>query len=128
MFRATLNQRLHPKRFMQCLRKRRLPVLPFLAAVFLATLHNLAGAQTPRYQDVEAVATGDVALYICAQAYPAGLPKLKSKLDQSLQGLATPAATLRAAKAYAGLYNSQINAMLATTKKEREEFCKAATE
>jgi hypothetical protein len=87
-----------------------------------------AWAQTVQYQEVEAVATSDVALYICAQAYPAGLPQLKIKLAENLRQLHAPQATLRAAKAYAGLYNSQLNAILTTSKKEREEFCRAAAE
>lgn len=93
-----------------------------------AATHLGAKAQTLRYQDVEAVAASDVALYICAQAYPAGLPKLKTKLEQNLSRLGATVSSLRSAKTYAGLYNSQLNAMLATSKKEREQFCKAAAE
>lgn len=107
--------------------KLRLPTLTAYAACSLfAATHLSAKAQTVRYQDVEAVAASDVALYICAQAYPAGLPQLQAKLTQNLQNLSAPVPTLRAAKTYAGLYNSQLNTILATSKKEREQFCKAA--
>ena len=86
-------------------------------------------APTPlRYADVEAVAASDVALYICQQAYPAGLPQLQAKLAQNLRSLSAPAAALRGAKNYAALYNSQLNAILTTSKKEREAFCKEAAE
>ena len=109
--------------------KLRLPTLTAYAACSLfAATHLSAKAQTVRYQDVEAVAASDVALYICAQAYPAGLAKMKVKIEQSLQDLAAPAAALRQAKTYAGLYNTQLNTLLSHTKKEREAFCKAAAD
>ena len=98
----------------------------------LACVSLSAGAQNApaplRYADVEAVAASDVALYICQQAYPAGLPQLQVKLTQSLGSLGAPAAALRRAKNYAALYNSQLNAILTTSKKERETFCKEAAE
>lgn len=88
----------------------------------------VSAAPELRYHEVEAVATSDVALYICAKAYPSGLPALKAKLDKSLEGVHAPLATLRAAKPYRTLYDSQINAMLLTSKQEREQFCKEASE
>ena len=53
---------------------------------------------------------------------------MKVKIEQSLQDLAAPAAALRQAKTYAGLYNTQLNTLLSHTKKEREAFCKAAAD
>lgn len=109
--------------------KIRLPTLTvYMTLGLFAATHLHAWAQVVRYQDVEAVAASDVALYICAQAYPAGLPQLQAKLAQNLRGLGAPVPALRAAKTYAGLYNSQLNAILTTSKKEREQFCKAAAE
>lgn len=87
-----------------------------------------AAAPSILYAEVEAVAASDVALYICKQAYPAGLPQLQAKLTQSLQGLNAPAATLRRAPNYTSLYNSQLSAILTTSKKEREIFCKEAAQ
>ena len=71
---------------------------PFYMACFCFAPFSQAGAQALRHQDIEAVAASDVALYICAQAYPAGLAKMKVKIEQSLQDLAAPAAALRQAK------------------------------
>ncbi len=101
---------------------------PFYMACLCFAPFSQAGAQALRHQDIEAVAASDVALYICAQAYPAGLAKMKVKIEQSLQDLAAPAAALRQAKTYAGLYNTQLNTLLSHTKKEREAFCKAAAD
>ena len=81
-----------------------------------------------RYQDIEAIATADVAVYICSQAAPASLPTLKAKLDYNLKDLRAPQAALRAAPAYASIYNSQLNAMLATSKQERIQFCQEAAQ
>jgi hypothetical protein len=83
-------------------------------------------AQAPRHQDIESIATIDVALYICAKAHPSGLAALKAKLEKNLQTMSSPASALRAAKSYPSLYNSQLNAMLETSKQEREQFCKEA--
>ncbi len=94
------------------------------------TLSHTSWAQASnlRHHDIETVATNDVALYICAQAYPKGLPALKLKLDASLRDLSTAPAVLRQQKAYTGIYNTQLNAMLATPPQERQAFCKEASE